>query len=100
VRSVPLKFHDAWFLVRADNDTRRVDHAVAWLSGSSRALSTIMDVPKINHISNGCADIFLLRNLSGPLVHVLLILLEPDPYLYDQTPEGDGKGFPFSITVR
>ena len=33
-------------------------------------------------ISNGLTDISLFGNLSGPLVDVLVILLEADPYLH------------------
>ena len=35
-----------------------------------------------NCISNGLTDISLFGNLSGPLVDVLVILLEADPYLH------------------
>jgi hypothetical protein len=58
---------------------RLIDH-------NGRSPNGLATLPSIvsNCISNGCADIFLLRNLSGPLVHVLLVLLESDPYLHDK----------------
>src|SRR5215831_6779453 len=50
---------------------------------SPNGLATLRSIVG-NCIYNGCADIFFLRNLSGPLVHVLLVLLESDPYLHDK----------------
>jgi hypothetical protein len=50
---------------------------------SPNGLATLRSIVG-NCISNGCADIFLLRNLSSPLVHVLLVLLKSDPYLHDK----------------
>jgi hypothetical protein len=41
---------------------------------SPNGLATLRSIVG-NCISNDCADIFLLRNLSGPLVHVLSIIL-------------------------